>query len=46
MNEPIEAVIMIDQQKFDLDDILNLFQIQINNDRILSTLKKHKSIYY
>ena len=39
MNEPIETVIIRGQQKFDLYDVLNPVQIQINNDRILNTLK-------
>ena len=33
MNEPIETVIIRGQQKFDLYDVLNPVQIQINNDR-------------
>ena len=34
MNEPIETVIVRGQQKFDLHDILNPIEIEINHDRI------------
>ena len=44
--EPIESVIIRGQQKFELDDILNSVEIEINNDRILNTLKKYKNVYY
>ena len=40
MNEPIETVIIRGQQKFDLYDVLNPIQIEINDDRILNTFKK------
>ena len=40
MSNPIEMVIVRGQQKFDLYDVLNHVQIQINNGRILNTLKK------
>ena len=46
MSNPIETVIVRGQQKFDPYDVLNPAQIQMNGDRILSTLKKHKNIYY
>ena len=46
MNEPIETVIIRGQQQFDLYEVLNPVQIQINDDRILNMLKKHKSVYY
>ena len=46
MNEPIETVITRDQQKFDLYDVLNPVQIEINDDRILNMLKKHKNLFY
>lgn len=36
MSNPIKMVI----------DVLNHVQIQINNGRILNTLKKHKNVYY
>ena len=42
MNEPIEIrKIVRDQQKFDLHDILNLIEIEINNERISNMLKKY-----
>lgn len=40
MSNPIEMVIVRGQQKFDLYDVLNHVQIQINNGKILNTLKK------
>ena len=46
MSEPIETVIIRGQQKFDLHDVLNPIQIEINNDRILNILKKLENIYY
>ena len=46
MNEPVETVIIRGQQKSDLQDVLNPVQIEINDDRILNILKKHKNIYY
>ena len=46
MSNPIETVIVRRQQKFELYEVLNPLQIQINNDRILNTLKKHKNVYY
>ena len=46
MNEPIETVIVRGQEKFDLHDIVNPIEIEINDDRILNTLKKHKNVYY
>ena len=46
MSEPIEPVIIRGQQKFDLHDVSNPVQIEINDDQILNILKKHKNIYY
>ena len=46
MNEPIETVIVRGQQKFDLHDILNPTETEINNDRIISILKNQKYTYY
>ena len=46
MNEPIETVIIKNQQEFDLHDVLNPVQTKINNDQILNMLKKHKKVYY
>ena len=43
MNEPIETVIVRRQQKFDLHDILNLIEIEINDGRILNILKNIKT---
>ena len=45
MNEPEETLIIRGQQNFDLH-FLNPVQIEINDDRILNILKKHKSIYH
>ena len=45
MNEPIETIIIRGQQKFNLYDVLNPVQIQMNDDRILNALKKHKNVY-
>ena len=46
MNEPIEILIVRGQQKFDLHDILNPIEIEINNGRIVKILKKtHKNPY-
>ena len=36
MSEPIETVIIRGQQKFDLRDVLNPVQIEINDDQILN----------
>ena len=44
MNEPIETVIIRGQQKFDLYDVLNPIQIEINDDRILNTFKKNENV--
>ena len=43
MYEPIETVIVKGQQKFDLHDILNPIEIEINDDRILNILKNIKT---
>ena len=45
MNKPIEMAIIRGHQKFGLYDVLNPIHIQINNDRILNTLKKHRNVY-
>ena len=39
MAEPIESVIIRGQQKFELKDILNPVEIEVNNDGILKILK-------
>ena len=46
MSEPIETAVIRGQQKFDLHNVLNPVQIEINDDRILNISKKHKNIYY
>ena len=46
MNELIETVIVRGQQKFDPHNILNPIEIEINDERILNILKKHKNAYY
>ena len=43
MNKPLEMVILRGQQKFDLHDVLSPVQIEINGDKILNMLKKHKT---
>ena len=45
MNEPIETILVRGQQKFDLHDILNPIDIEINDDRILNTPKIRKNVY-
>ena len=42
----METAIIRGQEKFDLHDLLNPIEIEINNNRILNTIKKHKKIYY
>ena len=42
MNEPIKTVIIRGQQKFNLHDVLNRVQIEINNDWILNIIKNIK----
>lgn len=44
MTEPIENVTVSGQQNFELDDALNLVEIEINDDRIINLLKKHKKV--
>ena len=39
MAEPIESVMIQGQQKFELSDILNPAEIEINDDRISNILK-------
>ena len=43
MNKPLEMVLVRGQQKFDLHDVLSPVQIEINGDKILNMLKKHKT---
>ena len=44
MNGPIEIVIVRDQQKLDLHNKLNPTEIEINDERILKTLKTSKRL--
>ena len=48
MNEPIaiETVTVRGQQQFDLHNILNPIETEINNDRIISILKNQKYTCY
>ena len=43
MNEPIETVIVRDQTKFDLHDILNPIETEINDDTLKHTLKRQEN---
>ena len=46
MQEPIEMVIIRAQQKFEIAGGLNPIQIEIEDDRIINMLKKHKNTVY
>ena len=46
MLEPIETVIIHAQQNFEVAGGLNPVQIEIEDDRILNMLKKHKNVIY
>ena len=46
MAEPIKTVIARIQKKFEIENKLNPFEIEINNDRVLNILKKYKNVYY
>ena len=46
MFEPVETVIIRAQQDFDVVGGLNPIQIEINDDRILNTLKKYRNVGY
>ena len=46
MQEPIETIILRAMQNFDVVGGLNLMQIEIEDDRILNALKKHKDLLY
>ena len=45
MAEPIEIIIIRAQQDFDIAGGLNPIQIEIENDRIINTLKKTQKWY-
>ena len=46
MPEPTESVIIHTQQNFDTDGGLNPVKIELKDDRIINTLKKHKMVKY
>ena len=46
MREPIETIIIRAQQNFEVVGGLNPIQIEIEDDRIINTLKKYKNIVY
>ena len=46
MSEPIETIILRAQQNFDVDGGLNPIQIEIEDDRIINTLKIYKNVVY
>ena len=46
MTESIESVIVRGQPEFELHVVLNSIEIEINDDRIIKLLKKHKNVYY
>ena len=46
MAELIEIIVIRAQQDFDIVGGLNPIQIEIENDRIINTLKKHKNVIY
>ena len=46
MREPIETIIIRAQQNFEVAGGLNPIQIEIEDDRIINTLKKYKNIVY
>ena len=46
MREPIETIIIRAQQNFEVAGGLNSIQIEIEDDRIINTLKKYKNIVY
>ena len=46
MAEPVESVIIRGRQKFDLGDVLNSVEIEINDDRVINIFKKYSNVYY
>ena len=46
MYEPIETIIVRAQQNFDIVGGLNPIQIEIEDDRVLNILTKHKNVLY
>ena len=46
MAEPVQSVIIRGRQKFDLHNVLNSVEIEINDDRVINILKKYCNVYY
>ena len=46
MQEPIETVIIRAQQSFEVAGGVNPVQIELEDDRVLNLLKKHKHVAY
>ena len=46
MQEPIETVIICAQQNFEITGGLNPVKIEIEDDWVINTLKKHKNVIY
>ena len=46
MSEPIESVIIHVLQNFDIDGGLNPVKIELEDNRIINILKKHKNARY
>ena len=46
MAEPVQSVIIRGRQKFDLHNVLNSVEIEINDDRVINILKKYNNVYY
>ena len=46
MQEPIETIIIRAQQNFEIVGGLNPIQIEIEDDRVVNMLKKHKNVTY
>ena len=46
MQEPIETVIICTQQSFEVAGCVNPVQIELENNRVLNLLKKHKNVAY
>ena len=44
MQEPIETVIIHAQQSFEVAGVVNPVQIELEDDRVLNLLKKHKNV--
>ena len=44
MQDPAESIIICTQQSFDVDGGLNPVKIELEDDRIINILKKHKNV--